>query len=842
MSVKIVFVILLLHQLNLIAQNVSVNHDSAFYDQTHETTLPVIYFANGDESESSIQEQDASVLLQSSRDVFVQFSSFQFSAARFRLRGYASENQTILMNGIHMMNLENGISSWSNWGGLNDVTRYSETRIGNTANRYSSSGAGGYINIDSKASGFKKGTRVSYGTANRNFRQRIMLTLSSGLMKNGWAVTFSASTRWGEKFQIPGTYVKAYSFYLSLDKKINRKQLLSLTSFVSPVERGNTSSTTMEVYELTHSPYYNSNWGYQNGQLRNANISKSAHPCVFLNHFYTPSLNKRLQSSLYVTFGKTSRSNLNFYNAENPRPDYYKYLPSFYYINHDTLNGDNLKTDWLEDFNTRQINWDKLIAANQANLYTVPDEIGEINTTETRSRYILENSVESMNQAGMNLIYNERKGNVYVSAGMNAAIQQTRKFKVMEDLLGGSFWMDVDQFASDLGIDPSVEQNDIEHPNKKIVQGAEFGYNYYLHVNKAEVWAQTEYSIKKIDCYGGMNVSKTTIWREGLYANGKFPENSKGESAHLNYTNYGFKAGITYKLSGRNFIGSNLQIQSRAPKAANTFISPKVRNDVVDDLKNEELIAFDLNYLAKYAGFKFRCSIYSTQINNQTNIKTYWSDEYNNTVNMIMTSINQRHQGIELGLDKTIFLSHSVLVAVGLAQSYYTNQPKLQAWQDNNNQALYFNRRVYLKNYRLGNSPQLVSGIGYKYSGKKYWLIGINFNYVDQLYIEPNPDRRTDNALSKFQSNEKTLADKISEQEKLPAYYYININSSKSFRFSKKYSFSVQFSINNLLNNTNAITNGYEQLRWSQTQLDKFPNKYNYMSGISYMLLLNFSF
>ena len=90
----------------------------------------------------------------------MQFASFQFGALRYRMRGYAPENQLIMINGINAGNLETGVSSWGSWGGLNDVTRYSEIRFGNTSNRYSFSGAGGYTNIDSKASSFKKGTIV----------------------------------------------------------------------------------------------------------------------------------------------------------------------------------------------------------------------------------------------------------------------------------------------------------------------------------------------------------------------------------------------------------------------------------------------------------------------------------------------------------------------------------------------------------------------------------------------------------------------------------------------------------------------------------------------------------
>ncbi|MFZ9296372.1 MAG: hypothetical protein ACO259_09225, partial [Bacteroidia bacterium] len=83
--------------------------------------LPV-FSTTGADAEADMDQQDVSSLLQSSKDVFTQFSSFQFSNARYRLRGYAAENQMIMINGINVNSLETGFATWSNWGGLNDVT------------------------------------------------------------------------------------------------------------------------------------------------------------------------------------------------------------------------------------------------------------------------------------------------------------------------------------------------------------------------------------------------------------------------------------------------------------------------------------------------------------------------------------------------------------------------------------------------------------------------------------------------------------------------------------------------------------------------------------------------
>ncbi len=803
-----------------------------------------IFSTSGGDLDTDLEQQDVSSLLMSSRDVFTQFASFQFGAARFRMRGYMAENQLVMINGVNVNNLETGFSSWSNWGGLNDVTRYTENRFGNVANRYSFSGAGGYTNIDSKASSFKKGTRISYANANRIFGHRVMITHSTGMMQNGWAITLSASTRYGNQVYIPGTSFKASAYYLSVDKRLNDKHLLSFTGFGAPIEQGRAAAETMEAYEVAGSHYYNSLWGYQNGQIRNSTMSRVHRPMFMLSHIFTMNTDAKLTTSVYYNFGKSELTSLNWNNATNPRADYYRYLPSYFYMQGDTVNGDIATSNWQNDVNTRQINWDKLIALNQANLYTDPSQVGSgtINTTDTRARYIIEDRIENLKSGGFNTVLNKRMKDIFLSAGLNGNVYRNRKYKQMEDLLGATFWIDVDQFAENLGVDGTYQQNDIDNPNKKIYKGDKFGYDYSTNINRGEIWGQLEYALKMVDLYAGVSVSSSQVWREGFVANGKFPTSSKGLSEKLNFFNYGVKGGLTVKFSGRQFITANGTYLTRTPEVNNLFISPRTRNDIVDGIKNEEVLSTDVNYLIKSPGFKLRLSYYYTQINNQIWLRTFWHDYYNNNVNYIMTGVNQTNQGVELGIEKTLFISHTLQGAFNYGQNIYTNRPTAQAWQDNNNTQLFSGRTVYWTNYKVGGTPQLVAGIGYKYTGKKFWSAGLYGSYFDQIYIEPNPDRRTAEAAGKFQTDELAQANEIIGQEKLPAYFTLNANAYKSFRVAKKYFFSINLSVNNILNNKNIRTSGFEQLRWDNSNVSKFDNKYYYMTGITYMVIVNFSF
>jgi hypothetical protein len=797
-----------------------------------------LFSSNTEGLESDIEQQDVSSLLQSSRDVFTQFAGFQFGAGRYRMRGYSAENQQVLINGINVNNPETGYSSWSSWGGLNDVTKYIENRVGNESNRYSFSGAGGYTNIDSKASSFKKGTRISYSNGNRMYRHRYMITHSTGLHRNGVAATISASSRTGNEVYIPGTYFRANAFYLSLDKKINEKHLLSFTGFIAPTEQGRAKATVLEAYKLAGSNYYNSGWGYQAGKVRNANISESRKPMLMLTHQWQLTTNTRLSTSAFYNFGKSGFSGLTSYKSPNPQPDYYRNLPGYYYLIGDTVKGDLQAEYWK---NNNQINWDRMIAMNQANLYSSSGQSGLI-AQESRARYMLENQVEHVKNKGVNIVLNSRVKKIFISSGINGAIYSNRKYKEALDLLGADYWIDVDQFAENLGIETFYQQNDIDNPDKKIYKGDKFGYDYSIHIKRAEAWTQGEFTSGKFDFYCGLSYSMMQVLREGHVANGKFPSNSKGLGETVKFQNPGLKAGVVYKITGRHFLSLNGSIISRPPEVSSMFIAPRVRHDLVTGIKNEEVRSAEINYLVKYSSFKLKFTLYNTTTLNQSWVRTYWHDDYKTNVNLIMKGLNQQNQGFEAGLEKALFTSHIVQVAGSIGRFIYTSRPTLEAWQDNTSKELYTGRTVYIKNYRAGSSPQTVAGISYRYNAKKKWFVAMAVNFMDQIYIEPNPDRRTDDATAKFNENEKELANRITAQERLPSYYIINCNAGKALRLKKKYFININAVINNLMNNKNIIVTGYEQLRWDKGSIEKFPPRYLFMPGITYMISGNFNF
>lgn len=815
----------------------AVNDSSSTKDTpTFTTTLDAL--------EDDVQEQDVSGLLQSSKDVFNNIAGFNFSAARFRIRGYDSENFTVMMNGLTLNEPESGRAIWAYWGGLNDITRYQEAKGGISASSYGFGGIGGYSNINARASALRSGTKISYAYSNRSYAHRTMLTHSTGMMSNGLAVSVSISKRWADEGYVPGTYYNGGSYFISLEKKINDKHSLGLVGFGAPTVQGKRSISTQETYDLTGNNFYNSYVGYQNGELRNSRIRNNHKPMAMLNHYFKINDKTNLNSSVGYSFGKSGNTRLNWYDAADPRPDYYKNLPSYYSNPGDEDMFNQLTALWqANDPSTTLLDFDQMYFANGKNLYSQVNANGTGETiTGNRAKYIIEEARNDVSHLTFNSVINHKKNdNLMLTGGLNVSLYKSQNFKVINDLLGADFWVDVDQFAERDFADESVAQSDINTPNHIIKMGDRFGYDYNININTYNAFGQVDGTSAKIDWFAALNISSTSFWRTGKMQNGLFPENSLGDSEKQNFINYGIKAGAVYKITGRHLLSLNGAYLTRAPFTQNAYVSPRTRDQVVDGLESEKIMSGDFNYIVRYPKLKTRATVFYTANKDKTWSRNFYHDELNTYVNYMMTGVDQLFMGVEFGAEANITPTIVALGAFSKGQYLYDSRPMATIAQDNSTELLAENKTVYFKNYKVGGIPQTAGSIGLKYNSPKYWFVGINFNYFADIYLDANPDRRTEEALSKYVTTDPQVSD-IVDQQKLDNDYTINLSAGKSWRLKNKYYLNINVNINNLLDNTDFETGGFEQLRYDKSNIDKFPPKIGYMIGRTYFAMVSLSF
>ena len=237
-----------------------------------------------------------------------------------------------------------------------------------------------------------------------------MLTHSTGLSKKGWAFSLSGSRRWAEEGYVPGTYYDGWSYFAAVDKRLGQNHLLSLTVFGAPTENGRQGAAVQEMMDLAGTHFYNPNWGFQNGKKRNASVGKTHQPVIMLNHDYRINNNTTLTTGIGYSFGDRSVTALDWYNAPDPRPDYYRYLPSYYngVVNPDPYQYQQVLDLMKSDINTRQINWTRLYDANRASISTIQNANGIPGNTVTgkRSRYIIEDRIINTQRINFNTVIN----------------------------------------------------------------------------------------------------------------------------------------------------------------------------------------------------------------------------------------------------------------------------------------------------------------------------------------------------------------------------------------------------------------------------------------------------
>lgn len=827
---------------------VSTSIAQADTTKTADTTansIPLFVINDDGGDDNANQVQNVSGLLQSSRDVYARQVGFNFSFARFRMRGYDLDANTVLMNGMPMNDPESGMAIWAYWGGLNDVTRYPEIKTGLNSSQSTFGGLLGYMNVNLNASSKQPGTRVSYAATNRTYTNRFMVTHNTGWLKNDWAFSFSLSGRYSKEGYVEGTFYRGYSYFAAAEKKLSDRHSMNLSIMAAPTIQGRQSISVQEAYDLTGNNYYNAYWGYQNGEKRNARVRNNHVPYIILADEYKIDDKSKIKTTLYYQFGRTGNSNLNWSNAADPRPDYYKNLPSYSYNAGYTETGDAVAALWqANDPSVTQINFDNMFFANSKNLYTVDNANGSgTSFTGNRSKYIVEEYRQDPRKLGIYSTYNNQLNDkLHLMVGVNAYNYKSMNYRVIKDLLGGDFWLDVDQFAEQLSSDPEVAMNDLSTPNKTIMVGDRFSYDYDIHVQYAELFSNLDFKLgPKIDGYAGATLSGTQFWRHGNLQNGKFPDNSMGDSEKKKFFNYGAKGGLIYKITGRHMVNLNMLYQTKAPYSRNAFISPRTRDQIVDNLTSSQIMSGDINYLVRYPKFKARATYFYTQANNLTWSRRFYHDVYRNFVNFMMTGVNKLYQGVEIGLEANVTSTIVASAAFTKGLYIYNSRPQATITVDNSLELLAQDRTIYLKNYKIGNGPQTAATFGLKYNSPKYWYVGVNGNYVRDIYLDPNPDRRSLEALEGYVDTDPQVAE-ILAPTKLDDAFIMNAFAGYSYRMKGGQFIRLNVNINNVLNNKSFISGGYEQLRYDATQIDKFPPKFGYAYGLSYFAMLTYIF
>lgn len=812
-------------------------------------------------------DQNVGTIQGATDDIYYQAANYNFSTVRFRLRGYQQNWQTGYVNGINMNDAMRGQFNFSMFGGMtSSAFRNRTTEIGQSAAPYGYGSIGGSNNVTTYASEYAPGWKGNLSYTNSNYMLRAMLQYATGVNKNGWAFSASVIGRYAPEGVVEGTFYNSLGYFLSLQKIFNDKHSLNLSTWGAPTQRATNSAATQEAYTLAGSNLYNPSWGYLDGKKKSAKIVESFDPSVMLNWIWKPKMGTRLNTGLAFRSNNYSSSALNWYQAADPRPDYYRNLPSYftpdapegsdaYYAQLAQMN--EVAAWWGGDKAHRQIDWNSIYQINNLNRQQYdrdPDLIGQ-------STYILENRHSNFNSYMFNSVLDHRLSDIMtLQGGVSFNFTDAHYYKTIRDLLGGEYWRDIDNFSErDFAGDVNIMQNDLDHPDRRVYKGDKFGYDYYIRNIHAQAWLQNQIVTRHWDVDYAAQVSLTDFWRDGQMRNGRAPGDASGLDLEGNpavqslgkgkahsFFNWGIKAGATYKLNGRNYFTAHIGAGSRAPMPNDAYVSPRTKDTAMGKLKSERYLAADLSYTWNYRNFRGSVTGFFTHMWDGMKRSGFYDYELNSFMNYAMSGIESEFKGIELGMQYKILHNLSVSAVGTLARYQYKNDPLGVRSYENGSQDDVV-RRVYLKNFYIGGSPQKAVSFAINYNIKQ-WFFEANTQWFGDNYYELSPSRHEEMpGLWKFcvPTPEQTAAgitpsdiyeekrNEIARQDKLNSEWVVNLSIGKVL-YTKFGSINFNLSVNNLLNNRNIQTNGWQEGKFDYTDynLNKFPNKVWYAQGI----------
>ncbi len=787
--------------------------------------------------------------LSASRDLFDNVAGYQFGQLRFRTRGYETNTEQIMMNGILMNDALNGNPTWSLWSGLNDATRNQEIVNGLNINQYGVGGINGITNINANAASVRKGFRASVSSASAQYLARVMLTYASGARDDGWSYAFSVSTRQGANLWVHGVYYDAWAYFAAAEKRFNDRHRLGLTFFGVPTERGAQMAATQETYDLVGSNFYNPNYGYQDGDRRNARVRDYHEPVAILNYWFTPTDRTKLNVAAAFRFGKNGYSALDWHAARDPRPDYYRNLPSFYLDGLsnkvDVNKAEALEYNWRNNVgDIRHVDWKYIYDVNYNETEPTLGPGGNVIQTGRRSQYIL--SDRRTDQRDFQLkaeVAHLIRSNMEFHAGASYRYNRTEFYTKIKDLLGGDYWVNIDNFADrDFGSDRYYEKtlNDISGHSPLIVhKGDKYGYDYYGHIHQAKVWGTYQFNYGQWEGFAALDFGMSSFWRQGLFQKGLFPLNSYGDSDKKTFFEFTGKLGASYSITAAHKVSASLAFLQRAPYFSDAFLSPRTRNSLVPTLDPEKIFSFDVSYQMRLPYLQMRLAGYVTTITDQTKLISFYDDSWGAFSNFAMWGIDQRFVGLELGFRVPVVTGFDVTGALSWGDYVYTNNPKFTQTVDNSDAILLQNATVFWKNSKVESTPQLAANVGLNYRSGTNWFIGLDFNYFNNMYISMNPLYRTDK-VNALLSPEQQKA--MTHQEKFKHAFVLNANVGKVW-YVNGMQVGLNLEVKNILNDKNIRTGGFEQMRLRERDEDtgtsywsRFPSKYFYLYGINYYL------
>ncbi|MCF6166919.1 TonB-dependent receptor [Lutibacter sp.] len=651
--------------------------------------------------ENKLGSQEFPEILKSTPGVYATKSGGGFGDGRLNLRGFNSENVAVMINGVPVNDMENGRVYWSNWAGLADVTSAMQVQRGLGASKVAVPSIGGTINIISKTTDIEKGGNVSTSVGNDGY-QKYGITVSTGLLDNGFAATVSAAKVKGNGY-VDGTEFEGYNYFVNISKQINDNHKISLTSFGAPQRHGQRQNQNLiSTYRNAESGIkFNPDWGIKSGSVVHVEDNFYHKSQTSLNHYWTISDKTNLSTALYASWGSGGGGG----TAGTNRELFQVRIGGF----------------------DQPIDLDNIVEINRAN--------GALG-----SEAFLRASRNDHSWYGvLSTFKTELTDNISFIGGVDIRSYVGKHFREVTDLLGGEY---------------AYDNSDVNNPNRALQVGDKFQYNNDGEVGWQGLFTQLEYNTDDLSTFLSVAASNTSYRRIDYFQ--YLDSDPLQTTDKYNFFGYSVKGGANYNIDDQNNVFANIGYFERAPIFTSVFL--QFDNEHINaDAENEKIFSAELGYGFRGEKFAANINIYRTQWNDRTLTRSFQNpDGTFGTANIL--GVNALHQGVEL--DFTYRLPNLTLTGmVSLGDWTWANDlENIQIFDEEQNLVNTVN--MYIDGLKVSDAAQTTAALGLDYKIMEKTHFTVDFNYFDDLYARYDPnDRGTPNAPQAWKAPAYTTFD-----------------------------------------------------------------------------------
>ena len=806
--------------LNLHLKNTTLKEVEVVGDVARSRETPVAFSTiKPGKLQEELGSQDLPMILNSTPGVYATQQGGGDGDARINIRGFNQRNIAVMLDGIPVNDMENGWVYWSNWFGLDAVTRTIQVQRGLGASKLALPSVGGTMNIITKGIESKKGLRVKQEVGSDGF-MRTSLGLTTGRMKNGWGVTFAGSYKRGNGW-VDQTWTKGYFFYLRVDKKVGN-HLLSFSGMGAPQSHGQRSyKQPITMYSTDYADKigmkdpddyvsglptnlglrYNAHWGYltrtAEGETSSSLISERKNyyfkPMFSIRDYWNISHKTYWSNIVYLSIGSGGGTGLT--HTPNPEADGTMGFQSIYDAN---IKG----------------------AAD-------PNIPGTID--------ILRSSINNHFWLGfLSTVDHKISKSLKFSGGIDLRTYRGKHHREAYDMLGADKYVDYNAKYNHRNDYTSVnylksEGDEILYHNDGLVRwGGLFGQlkynmgNWSMFANLTFAYTgydRIDYFKKKDLVIDGVVYSQqvgyhdstrfvypignvTTVYSDTVTINGKqydinSPEARYSETGWKYIPGVTLKVGANYNLSETQNVFFNAGYLNKAPRFQNVYDN---NNREYREIKNEQIYAAELGYSYVNKMFTFNFNSYYTKWKNKPADSPFsFRDNDDNTYSVNINGMDALHVGVEAELG--VRLTKNILseTVVSLGNWKWQSTDSAEVTDQNTGQVVgkifYVADGLYVGD---AAQTQLRESIRWQLPWKAVkgvYLKGAvtyfakNYSQFDPISLNPNNSDNV-NAFNPDGTPKQSW--------KLPNYYLVDIYAGYHFKI-KKVGFDLRFIVMNAL-------------------------------------------